>query len=131
MFVVGLTLVESSKKRLSQSILIQVHMASEGEDPMSGSDERVIVDKKVIKEALSKLLQEIPAFRDFMARPRAIKLGNSSTQVDIPEENPKSLLRTKLVSEPYVWADTVVMKLVCRQALSTTHIRSRAPRGTS
>ena len=69
MFVVGLTLVESSKKRLSKSILIQVKMASEGDDPVLGSDERVIVDKTVVKEALSELLQEILAFRDFMAKP--------------------------------------------------------------
>ena len=129
MFVVGLTLVESSKKRLSKSILIQVKMTSEGDDPVLGSDERVIVDKTVVKEALSELLQEFPAFRDFMAKPRATKLGNSSSQVDIPHQlEPTSLLKTNLVSEPYIWVDTVVRKLICSHAVST---RSRAPRGTS
>lgn len=59
---------------------------SEDLTPQSG----VVVDKDVVKEALSELLNETPAFKRFMAKtPQdSTKAGNSSKQKDIPDENP-------------------------------------------
>ena len=66
---------------------------------MSGSDDRektpaateepVIVDKVVVKEALAEILNEIPAFRSFLTKqtppPDPHQKGNSSQMPDPPQ----------------------------------------------
>ena len=63
-------------------------MAESDQDPQANPPQRVSLDKDMVKEALSELLNETPAFRQFLTKKalQALLTQQLATQVALPTD---------------------------------------------